>query len=380
MKKILLVFGTRPEAIKMCPLVKELKTRKELRTVVCVTGQHRRMLDQVLEVFGVVPDYDLSIMREGQTLFDITAGVMNQIRAILAQERPDVVLVHGDTTTAFAAALSCFYLQIPVGHVEAGLRTYNTRSPFPEEFNREAISLVSSFHFAPTRAACGNLLREGRSPETVFITGNTAIDALQTTVRADYTHPELEWADGSRLLFITAHRRENCGEPMHQMFRAIRRVMEEHPDVKALYPIHMNPSVRAAAMEELGDFERIHICEPVDVVACHNIMARSCLILTDSGGIQEEAPSLGKPVLVMRDTTERPEGIAAGTLKLVGTEENNIYRELSRLLDDSAAYERMAHTSNPYGDGRASRRIADILEGKEPKQMVGSEGLSVACN
>ena len=380
MKKIMLVFGTRPEAIKMCPLVKELKTRKELRTVVCVTGQHRRMLDQVLEVFGVVPDYDLSIMREGQTLFDITAGVMNQIRAILEQERPAAVLVHGDTTTAFSTALSCFYLQIPVGHVEAGLRTYNTRSPFPEEFNREAISLVSSFHFAPTRAACGNLLREGRSPETVFITGNTAIDALQTTVRADYTHPELEWADGSRLLFITAHRRENCGEPMHQMFRSIRRVMEEHPDVKALYPIHMNPSVRAAAMEELGDFERIHICEPVDVVACHNIMARSCLILTDSGGIQEEAPSLGKPVLVMRDTTERPEGIAAGTLKLVGTEENNIYRELSRLLDDIAAYERMAHTSNPYGDGRASRRIADVLEGKEPEQMSDMEGLSVAWN
>ncbi|MBQ7736500.1 MAG: UDP-N-acetylglucosamine 2-epimerase (non-hydrolyzing) [Oscillospiraceae bacterium] len=362
MKKILIVFGTRPEAIKMCPLVNELKKRTSLETVVCVTGQHREMLRQVLEAFQVVPDYDLSVMKERQTLFDITISILERIRAVLEEEKPDVVLVHGDTSTTFAAALACYYLQIPVGHVEAGLRTYDIHSPYPEEFNREAVGIISEYNFAPTALSRENLLREGKRESSVFVTGNTAIDALQTTVRTDYTHPELEWAAGSRLIFITAHRRENLGEPMHRMFRAIRRVMEEHPDVKALYPIHMNPAVRAAAAEELGGFDRLHLCEPVDVFDCHNIMARSYLILTDSGGIQEEAPSLGKPVLVMRDTTERPEGIAAGTLKLVGTDEETICREFTRLLDDPAAYEAMAGAVNPYGDGRASVRIADILE------------------
>ena len=364
MKKMMLVIGTRPEAIKLCPLIRELKSRNNVQTVVCVTGQHRQLLDRVLETFKITPDHDLSIMKEEQTLFEITTSILERIRTVLESERPDLVLVQGDTSTAFVTALACFYLQIPVGHVEAGLRTYNMTSPFPEEFNREAIGLISSYHFAPTDISRDNLLREGKRPETVYVTGNTAIDALKTTIREDYTHPELEWAEGSRLLFVTAHRRENLGEPMHRMFRAIRRVMEEHPDVKALYPIHMNPAVRKTAEEELAGLERVHICEPMDVIDCHNIMARSYLILTDSGGIQEEAPSLGKPVLVMRDTTERPEGIAAGTLKLVGTTEGTIYRELSALLDHREAYDAMAHASNPYGDGHASERIADILVGK----------------
>ncbi len=345
----------------MCPLVNELKQRKELETIVCVTGQHRQMLDQVLDIFHVVPDYDLSIMRDSQTLFDITVNILNRIREVLEREKPDVVLVHGDTSTTFVTALACFYLQIAVGHVEAGLRTYNIYSPYPEEFNREAVSIISKFNFAPTEVSRQNLLKEGKRESTIFVTGNTAIDALKTTVRGDYTHPELEWAKGSRLIFITAHRRENLGQPMHHMFRAIRRVMEEFPDMKALYPIHMNPVVRRAAADELGGFDRIHICEPIDVFDCHNIMARSYLILTDSGGIQEEAPSLGKPVLVMRDTTERPEGIAAGTLKLVGTEEGTIYREFARLLTDKEQYEAMSKASNPYGDGYACERIADVL-------------------
>lgn len=362
MKTIMLVFGTRPEAIKMCPLVQELKSRASLRTLVCVTGQHRQMLDQVLHAFAVEPDYDLSIMKEKQTLFDITVGILNSIRAVLEKEKPDVVLVHGDTSTTFATALACFYLQIPVGHVEAGLRTYDIYSPYPEEFNRQAVSIVAKYHFAPTALAREHLLREGKKADSIYVTGNTAIDALRTTVRDDYTHPELRWAEGARLILITAHRRENLGEPMHHMFRAIRRVMEEHPDVKALYPIHMNPVVRAAAAEELGNCDRIHIIDPLEVLDCHNIMARSYLILTDSGGIQEEAPSLGKPVLVMRDTTERPEGIQAGTLKLVGTDEQTIYRNFKTLLEDSQAYHAMATASNPYGDGYACRRIADILE------------------
>ena len=367
MKKIMLAFGTRPEAIKMCPLVLELKRRKDLETVVCVTGQHREMLDQVLEAFHVVPDYDLSIMKEKQTLFDVTTSILERIRDVLLKEKPDVVLVHGDTSTTFSTALACFYLQIPVGHVEAGLRTYNIYSPYPEEFNRQAVSIISKYNFAPTALSRDNLVKEGKDPSSIYITGNTAIDALKTTVRADYTHPELEWAKGSRLIFITAHRRENLGEPMHHMFRAIRRVMEEHPDLKALYPIHMNPLVRKAADEELGGFDRIHIVEPVEVLDCHNLMARSFLILTDSGGIQEEAPSLGKPVLVMRDTTERPEGIKAGTLKLVGTDEATIYEEFSRLITDPSAYEAMSRASNPYGDGHASERIADILSGRTPR-------------
>lgn len=362
MKKIMLVFGTRPEAIKMCPLVNELKAREKLQTIVCVTGQHRQMLDQVLETFEIVPDYDLSIMKGSQTLFDITINIMEKMKEVLEKEKPDIVLVHGDTSTTFVTALTCFYLQIPVGHVEAGLRTYDIYSPFPEEFNREAVSIVSQYNFAPTSAAKENLLREGKDERKIWVTGNTVIDALKTTVRKNYVHSELDWVKDSKLIFITAHRRENLGQPMRNMFRAIRRVMEEHPDVKAIYPIHMNPIVRQIAEEELSGFDRIHIIEPVEVIDCHNIMAKSYLILTDSGGIQEEAPSLGKPVLVMRDTTERPEGIEAGTLKLVGTDENVIYKNFKKLLDDESAYNAMAQASNPYGDGFASKRIADILE------------------
>ena len=361
MKKVLVVFGTRPEAIKMCPLVNELKARPELKTTVCVTGQHRQMLDQVLEAFGVTPDWDLSIMKQNQTLFDVTTGILQGIKSVLEKERPDVVLVHGDTSTTFVTALACFYLQIPVGHVEAGLRTYNIYSPYPEEFNRQAVSILAEYNFAPTALAREHLLQEGKNPEKIYVTGNTVIDALKTTVRPDYTHPELDWAQGSRLILLTAHRRENLGEPMHHMFRAIRRVLEEHPDTKALYPIHMNPVVRRAAAEELSGCDRIHIIEPLDVLDCHNIMARSFLILTDSGGIQEEAPSLGKPVLVMRDTTERPEGVDAGTLKLTGTKEETIYQEFTRLLDDPEAYAAMARANNPYGDGHACQRIADVL-------------------
>lgn len=361
MKKVMLVFGTRPEAIKMCPLVNELKSRPTIKTIVCVTGQHRQMLDQVLETFKVVPDYDLTIMQPNQTLFDITTNILTRIKSVLEKEKPDVVLVHGDTTTAFVSALASFYLQIPVGHVEAGLRTYNIYSPYPEEFNRQGIGIIARYNFSPTEKAKQNLLNEGKNPDSIFVTGNTVIDALKTTVRDDYKHPELEWAKGSRLIFITAHRRENLGEPMHHMFRAIRRVMEEHKDLKALYPIHMNPLVRKAADEELKGFDRIHLIDPIEVLDCHNIMARSYLILTDSGGIQEEAPSLGVPVLVMRDTTERPEGIAAGTLKLVGTKEEVIYNNFKELLENREAYEAMSHASNPYGDGFACKRIADIL-------------------
>ena len=360
-KKVLVVFGTRPEAIKMCPLVNELKRRDALQTVVCVTGQHRQMLDAVLRAFSVTPDYDLDIMRSSQTLFDITVSILERIRPALEREKPDVVLVHGDTSTTFAAALACFYMQIPVGHVEAGLRTHNIYSPYPEEFNRQAVSIVAKYNFAPTQRSRQNLLDEGRDEKSIFVTGNTAIDALKTTVRADYTHPDLEWASGSRLILITAHRRENLGEPMRHMFRAIRRIIDTHPDVKALYPIHMNPAVREIANAELGGCERIRLTDPLDVLDFHNFLARSYMILTDSGGIQEEAPSLGKPVLVMRDTTERPEGIAAGTLRLVGTHEDTIYSAFRELLEDKAAYDKMAHASNPYGDGHACERIADIL-------------------
>ena len=361
MKKVMLVFGTRPEAIKMCPLVNELKKHEELQTVVCVTGQHRQMLDMVLDTFSVTPDYDLSIMKDKQTLFDVTTNILNRIREVLEKEKPDIVLVHGDTSTTFVTALACFYMQIPIGHVEAGLRTYNLYSPYPEEFNRQAVSIISKYNFAPTAQAKQNLLNEGKRPESIFVTGNTAIDALRTTVRVDYTHPELEWARDSRLIMITAHRRENLGEPMTHMFRAIRRVMDEHPDVKAIYPIHMNPVVRETADRFLGGDDRIHIIEPLDVVDFHNFMNHSYLILTDSGGIQEEAPSLGKPVLVMRDTTERSEGIEAGTLKLVGTQEETIYREFNRLLFDQQVYNAMSKASSPYGDGHACEKIADVL-------------------
>lgn len=361
MKKIMLVFGTRPEAIKMCPLVNELKSRPGIEPIVCVTGQHRQMLDQVLEVFHVTPDYDLSIMKDKQTLFDITSNILNRIKAVLEKVRPGVVLVHGDTSTTFTTALACFYLQIPVGHVEAGLRTYNLYSPYPEEFNRQAVGIISQYNFAPTELSRQNLLHEGKKESSIYVTGNTAIDALKTTVRKNFTHAELEWASESRLILITAHRRENLGEPMRHMFRAIRRVMDEHPNVKAIYPIHMNPVVRQTADEILGGDERIHIIEPLDVLDFHNFMARSYMILTDSGGIQEEAPSLGKPVLVMRDTTERPEGIQAGTLKLVGTDEENIYHNFMLLLDSPDEYAKMSNAVNPYGDGFASKRIADIL-------------------
>lgn len=361
MKKIMLVFGTRPEAIKMCPLVNELKKRPEFQTVVCVTGQHRQMLDMVLDAFGVVPDWDLSIMKQKQTLFDVTINILNLIKGVLEEEKPDLVLVHGDTTTTFAASLACFYVNVPVGHVEAGLRTYDITSPYPEEFNRQAVSIISRFHFAPTELAKSNLIREGKKESRIYVTGNTAIDALKTTVCEKYSHPDLEWAKDSRLIMITAHRRENLGIPMQNMFRAIRRVMDEHPDVKAIYPIHMNPAVRETAEKELSGEDRIRIIEPLDVLDFHNFLSRCYLILTDSGGIQEEAPSLGKPVLVMRDTTERPEGIAAGTLKLVGTEEETIYREFTELLDNEESYLAMAKAANPYGDGNTCRRIADIL-------------------
>jgi UDP-N-acetylglucosamine 2-epimerase (non-hydrolysing) len=362
-KKILLVFGTRPEAIKMCPLVNELKTRDNAETIVCVTGQHRQMLDQVLETFRVIPDYDLEIMKDGQTLFDITMRVLDGMKSILKEVSPDVVLVHGDTTTTFVAALACFYLQIPVGHVEAGLRTGNLYSPWPEEFNRQAVSVVSAYNFAPTERARQNLLQEQHKAETIWVTGNTAIDALKTTVKENYRHEQLEWVKDARLILITAHRRENLGEPMYHMFRAIKRVLDEHEDVKAVYPIHMNPAVRKTADEVFGKDDRIRMIEPLDVLDFHNFMQRSYLILTDSGGIQEEAPSLGKPVLVMRDTTERPEGIEAGTLKLVGTGEEMIYRAFTELLENKREYEKMAHASNPYGDGYASVRIANILLG-----------------
>lgn len=362
MKTVMLVFGTRPEAIKMCPLVNEFKGRKNINTVVCVTGQHRQMLDQVLEAFDVEPDYDLSIMKDRQTLFDVTTNILERIKSVLEEVKPDVVLVHGDTSTTFVTALACFYMQIPVGHVEAGLRTYNIYSPYPEEFNRQAVSIIAKYNFAPTEVSKGNLIREGKSPDNIYVTGNTAIDALKTTVRESYTHPELEWASDSKLIMITAHRRENLGEPMHHMFRAIRRILDEHPDVKAIYPIHMNPVVRQTAAEELSGCDRIHIIDPLDVLDFHNFLARSYMILTDSGGIQEEAPSLGKPVLVMRDTTERPEGIAAGTLKLVGTTEKPIYDNFKLLLENKEEYDKMSKASNPYGDGFACKRIADILE------------------
>ena len=360
----MLVVGTRPEAIKMCPVVNELKTRENVKTVVCVTGQHRQMLNQVLETFQVVPDYDLAIMKDRQTLFDVTVNILERIKAVLEEVKPDVVLVHGDTSTTFVTALACFYLQIPVGHVEAGLRTYNIFSPYPEEFNRQAVSIISKLNFAPTEISRDNLIKEGKDPETIYITGNTAIDALKTTVREDYQNKYLDWASDSRLIMITAHRRENLGEPMQHMFRAIRRVMDEHPNIKAIYPIHMNPAVRQKADEELAGCDRIKIIEPLEVLDFHNFLNKSYLILTDSGGIQEEAPALGKPVLVMRDTTERPEGIAAGTLRLVGTKEETIYQNFSELLTNKEAYGKMSHASNPYGDGTASKQIADILEEK----------------
>lgn len=362
MKKVMLVFGTRPEAIKMCPLVLELQKSSVIEPVVCVTGQHKEMLDSVLDTFGVTPDYNFSIMKESQTLFDITTEVMMKMKRVLEIERPEVVLVHGDTTTSYAAALACFYMHVQIGHVEAGLRTFNMQSPWPEEFNRQAVDLIANYYFAPTETSKKNLLDEGKNIDNVFVTGNTGIDALATTVHSGYQNDHLDWAKGSRLILLTAHRRENIGGPMHSMFRGIRRVLNENPDVKVIYPIHLNPKVREIARQEIGSEDRIRIIEPLDVVDFHNFMAASYMILTDSGGIQEEAPSLGKPVLVMRDTTERPEGVAAGTLKLVGVSEERIYSAFSELLNNPEAYKEMSNSSNPYGDGRASARIRTILE------------------
>lgn len=361
-KRIVLSAGTRPEMIKMAPLYLELKKRQGLDVILVSSGQHKQMLQQVCNAFGIAPDYNLDIMKDKQTLFDITSNILEKSKALLEELKPDIVLVHGDTTTTFTMALACFYLSIPVGHVEAGLRTYNIYSPFPEEFNREAVGIISKYNFAPTSLSRDNLLREGKRPETIYVTGNTVIDAMQHTVTSDYTHPELEWVGNSKFIFITAHRRENQGEPMHQMFRAIRRVLDEHPDCKAVYPIHMNPVVREAAAQELGGCSQIHIIEPLEVFDCHNFESRAYLCLTDSGGIQEECPSYGVPVLVMRDTTERPEGVNAGTLKLVGTDEEEIYKTFKLLLENKEEYNKMSKACNPYGDGHACERIADVLE------------------
>ena len=359
--KVMCVFGTRPEAIKMAPLVKELKRREEIDCTLCVTAQHREMLDQVLRAFDLIPDHDLNIMKQGQSLADVTTRALLGLQEVMRQERVDIVLVHGDTTTTFAGALAAFYEQIAVGHVEAGLRTWHKYSPYPEEMNRQMVGVLADLHFAPTKQSAQNLLREGKRPETVVITGNMAIDAMATTIKKDYTHPQLEWAKGSRLILLTAHRRENLGEPMRQIFQGIKRIIEEFDDVKVLYPIHKNPLVREIANEVFAGMERVRLIEPLEVLDFHNFQNQATLILTDSGGIQEEAPSLGKPVLVLRDTTARPEGIAAGTLKMEGTEEETIYQETKKLLCDAQAYAAMRHASNPYGDGHASERIADAI-------------------
>jgi len=361
MKKIMVVFGTRPEAIKMCPLVKELRKHESIETIVCVTGQHRQMLEQVLKAFEVVPKYDLAIMKDRQTLFDVTTNVLLGMKEILEKEKPDVILVHGDTSTTFATSLAAFYLEMPIGHVEAGLRTYNLAAPFPEEFNRQGVGIIAKYHFAPTTTARDNLIREGKKAEGIYVTGNTVIDALQTTIFPSYTHPILDWAKGSRLVMLTAHRRENLGRPLYNIFEGIKRTIDEVEDVKVIYPIHLNPIVRKTAEDVFGDHPRMKMIEPLDVLDFHNFMYRSYMILTDSGGIQEEAPALGKPVLVMRDTTERPEGIEAGTLKLVGTDADVIHKEFLRLLTDPEAYDEMSRASNPYGDGTACRQITEIL-------------------
>ena len=361
MIKVMTVFGTRPEAIKMAPLVKELKSRKEIECIVCVTAQHRQMLDQVLEVFEIKPDYDLDIMRQGQTLSDITSRALTGLEDVIKKEQPNIVLVHGDTTTTFAGALAAFYSQVDIGHVEAGLRTWNKYSPYPEEMNRQMVGVLADMHFAPTENSKNSLLKEGKKAENIFVTGNTAIDALATTVNPDYKNPIFDWVGNDRLILLTAHRRENLGEPMRHMFRAIKKIVDEFSDVKVVYPVHLNPRVREVADEILGNDDKIKLIEPLEVIDFHNFIAKSHIILTDSGGIQEEAPSLGKPVLVLRDTTERPEGITAGTLKLVGTDENVIYAETKKLLTDKSEYDKMSKASNPYGDGKASQRIVDEI-------------------
>lgn len=364
MKKVMLIFGTRPEAIKMGPLVKELEKHHDIETIVCVTGQHREMLDQVLSIFDIVPQYDLEIMKHKQDLFDVTINILEKLKPVLEKEKPDMVLVHGDTSTTYAAGLASFYLRIPVGHVEAGLRTHNIYSPYPEEFNRQSVGLFSALNFAPTKKAAQNLLDEGKTASSIYVTGNTAIDALKTTVREDYTSPIIEWANDSKLIVLTAHRRENYGEPMRHMFQAIKRIVDEHEDIKVVYPIHMNPMIKELADEIFTETKRVKIIPPMEVVDFHNLLAKSHIILTDSGGIQEEAPSLGKPVLVMRDTTERPEGIEAGTLKLVGTDEKVIYEHFKELLENQVLYKEMSEASNPYGDGTASEQIVTILKEK----------------
>ena len=359
--KVMSIFGTRPEAIKMAPLVKELEKRQEIESIVCVTAQHREMLDQVLATFQITPDYDLNMMKQGQTLADITTRALNGIDGVLKEARPDIVLVHGDTSTTFAGALAAFYNQIAIGHVEAGLRTYDKYSPYPEEMNRQMVDCMTDMFFAPTELSRENLLRENLPDEKIYVTGNTVIDAMSTTVDENYTHPELEWLDGDKLILLTAHRRENLGEPMRNIFRGIRKVLDEVPGYKVIYPIHKNPLVRAAADEIFGDCDRVKLIEPLEVFDFHNFQNKAHIILSDSGGIQEEAPSLGKPVLVLRNTTERPEGIAAGTLKLVGTDSEVIYRETLRLLTDAEEYDRMSRASNPYGDGHARERIVDAI-------------------
>ncbi|WP_042535961.1 non-hydrolyzing UDP-N-acetylglucosamine 2-epimerase [Anoxybacillus ayderensis] len=360
-RKVMTIFGTRPEAIKMAPLVLELQKYEDIESIVTVTAQHRQMLDQVLDIFGIQPDYDLNIMKERQTLVDITTRALAGLDDVMKKVQPDIVLVHGDTTTTFVASLAAFYNQIAVGHVEAGLRTWNKYSPFPEEMNRQLTGVLADLHFAPTAKAAENLRAENKRDDAIFITGNTAIDALKTTVRDTYTHPILEKVAGSRMILLTAHRRENLGEPMRNMFRAIKRLVDDYRDVQVVYPVHLNPVVRELANDILGDDERIHLIEPLDVVDFHNFAARAYMILTDSGGVQEEAPSLGVPVLVLRDTTERPEGIEAGTLKLAGTDEQTIYKLASELLTDEKAYDQMAKASNPYGDGWASKRIVEAI-------------------
>ena len=370
--KVMSIFGTRPETIKMAPVVHELEKREEIESIVCVTAQHREMLDQVLKALKVKPDYDLNIMKQGQTLSDITTRALKGLEDVIKEVKPDIILVHGDTTTTFAGALAAFYQQVAVGHVEAGLRTYNKYSPFPEEMNRQFVGIVSDMNFAPTERSKNNLLREGKKEETIYVTGNTAIDALNLTVDEEYSDEITEWIGDDRLIVLTAHRRENLGEPMYRMFKAIRRIIDKYDDVKMVYPVHLNPLVVKAANEVFGDSEKIKLIKPLEVVEFHNLLSRSYLILTDSGGIQEEAPSLGKPVIVLRDTTERPEGIDAGTLKLAGTEEETIYQMGDELLSDSMEYEKMSKASNPYGDGHASERIVDAIIAKFSKS-IGEE-------
>ncbi|MGS7463230.1 non-hydrolyzing UDP-N-acetylglucosamine 2-epimerase [Bacillus paranthracis] len=360
--KVMTIFGTRPEAIKMAPLVLELQKHPEkIESIVTVTAQHRQMLDQVLSIFGITPDFDLNIMKDRQTLIDITTRGLEGLDKVMKEAKPDIVLVHGDTTTTFIASLAAFYNQIPVGHVEAGLRTWDKYSPYPEEMNRQLTGVMADLHFSPTAKSATNLQKENKDESRIFITGNTAIDALKTTVKETYSHPVLEKLGSDRLVLMTAHRRENLGEPMRNMFRAIKRLVDKHEDVQVVYPVHMNPVVRETANDILGDHGRIHLIEPLDVIDFHNVAARSYLMLTDSGGVQEEAPSLGVPVLVLRDTTERPEGIDAGTLKLAGTDEETIFSLADELLSDKEAHDKMSKASNPYGDGRASERIVEAI-------------------